>query len=54
MSLLTKMEIKEQMDYCIAQIDKGLKKYRYGFFPATGKYNKYRALYNGGWTGAIP
>lgn len=50
MNLLTKKEIEKQLDYCIEQIDKGITRYRYGYFPHTGKYSVYTTLPNAGWT----
>lgn len=50
LSLLTEKEIKEQLDYCIKQVDKGIERYRYGFFPARSCASRYDCIYNGGWT----
>ena len=50
MSLLTNQKVGEMLSYCISQIDKGLGKYRYGFFPWNSKDNVYGTIHNEGWT----
>lgn len=51
--MLDRKRIENELEYCISCIDKGLDKYRYGYFPTDAVKNKYYALPNLGWTGGF-
>lgn len=51
--MLTKIQIENEIDYCLSCIDKGLPKYKYNYFPTEQKGNIYAPLHNCGWTGGF-
>ena len=53
MSLLSKQEIEKELQFCISQVEKGLPKFRYSYFPTENKNNVYGMLPNMGWTGGF-
>lgn len=51
--MLDRKRIENEIEFCLSRIDKGLSKYRYGYFPTDGVKHNYATLYNGGWTGGF-
>ena len=50
MNLLTKKEIEEALEYCISQVDKGMRQFHDGYFPRSSSNNCYIGGPQGGWT----
>ena len=42
MNLLTKKEIEEALEYCISQVDKGMRQFHDGYFPRSSSNNCYK------------
>ncbi|MBR5448416.1 MAG: glucuronyl hydrolase, partial [Clostridia bacterium] len=51
--MLDKKRIENEIEFCLSRIDKGLERFRYGYFPTDGNKHNYNAFYNGGWTGGF-